>query len=149
MNIRKFLALENALVDVEASDKSRLLTELCVRAAKSGSLDAEQVSREILRREELGSTGVGAGVAIPHARIAGLPTPVGILARLREPIDFDAIDGKPVDLIFLLLLPTTSTGDPLKVLAAVARKLRDGEALGALRRADDGASLYAAMAAET
>jgi PTS system nitrogen regulatory IIA component len=78
-----------------------------------------------------------------------LSAPVGILARLREPIDFNAIDGKPVDLIFLLLLPATSTGDPLKVLAAVARKLRDGEALGALRRAEDGASLYAAMAAET
>ena len=149
MDIGMFLAPENALVDVEASDKSRLLTELSVRAAKSCSLDSEQVSREILKREELGSTGVGVGAAIPHGRIAGLTTPFGILARLRKPIDFDAIDGKPVDLVFLLLLPTTATGDPLKVLAAVARKLRDAEALGALRRAEDGASLYAAMAAET
>ena len=144
-----FLAPTNALVDVEAGSKQLLLTELSARAAKSLSLNAEQVSRELLKREELGSTGMGGGVAIPHARIAGLATPFGILARLRKPIDFEAVDGKPVDVVFLLLLPAASTGDPLKVLAGVARKLRDAKALGALRRAEDGEGLYKVMVEET
>lgn len=149
MEIRMFLAPERALVDVETGSKQRLLTELSARAARSLSLNAEVVSQELLKREELGSTGMGGGVAIPHARIPGLATPFGILVRLRKPIGFDAVDGQPVDLVFLLLLPATLTGDPLKVLATVARKLRDAKALGALRRAEDGAGLYKVMAEET
>jgi PTS system nitrogen regulatory IIA component len=144
-----FLAPESALVDVETGSKQLLLTELGARAAKCLSLNANLVSQELLKREELGSTGMGGGVAIPHARIPGLATPFGILARLRKPIGFDAVDGHPVDLVFLLLLPAISSGDPLKVLATVARKLRDARALGALRRAEDGAGLYKVMAEET
>jgi PTS system nitrogen regulatory IIA component len=149
MQISTFLAPENALVDVEASDKARLLTELSARAARSLSLEHEQVSQEILRREELGSTGVGGGAAIPHARIPGLAFPFGILARLRKPIDFDAIDGKRVDVVFLLLLPASSTGYHLKVLAAVARALRNEPVLSALRHAEDAAGLYAAITSAT
>jgi len=148
MKIGTFLAPENALVNMEASDKTRLLMKLSGRAAKSVFLEPEQVSQEILKREELGSTGVGGGAAIPHARIPGLLTPFGILARLRKPIDFDAVDGKPVDLIFLLLLPATSTGDHLKVLAAVARRLRDEVTLSALRQAENNENLYDAMSTE-
>lgn len=147
MKIETFLAPGDVLVDVEASEKSRLLIELSTRAASRLALPLEQISGEILKREELGSTGVGGGAAIPHARFAGLHTPFGILARLRKPIDFDAIDGKPVDLVFLLLLPIEPAGEHLKVLASIARKLRDEATLGALRRANDVTAFYDAACA--
>jgi PTS system nitrogen regulatory IIA component len=148
MDIRDFLSPSEAIVDVRSADKKRLLKELCTRAAATLELDAERVSDEILKREELGSTGVGGGVAIPHARIQGLKEPHGILARLRQPIDFDAIDGQPVDIIFLLLLSAAPAGEQLNALAAVARRLRDLDAVRELRRAADGISLYRAMTAE-
>jgi Phosphoenolpyruvate-dependent sugar phosphotransferase system, EIIA 2 len=85
----------------------------------------ERIAAEILKREELGSTGTGGGVAIPHARIQELNEPFGIFARLNRPIDFQAIDTRPVDLVFLLLLPGDPVGEQLKALATVARKLRD------------------------
>jgi PTS system nitrogen regulatory IIA component len=105
MDIKEFLALSDTLIDVRASDKTRLLQELTRRAATILDLPAERISTEILKREELGSTGTGGGVALPHARIQGLNRSFGILARLNKPIDFEAIDGRPVDLVFLLLLP--------------------------------------------
>src|SRR5882762_622855 len=104
MRISEFLSQSNAIVDVGAHDKSSLLTELCHRAASALKLNADRISADILKREELGSTGVGGGVAIPHARIPELKVPFGILARLQEAIDFNAIDGQPVDIVFLLLL---------------------------------------------
>jgi PTS system nitrogen regulatory IIA component len=85
-----------------------LLKELADRAASSLSLPADRILSELLKRETLGSTGTGGGIAIPHARIPGLDKPFGILVRLRQPIDFNAIDSQPVDLLFLLLLPVTS-----------------------------------------
>jgi PTS system nitrogen regulatory IIA component len=145
MDINSFLAPGDALVDVRASDKTRLLTELWHRAAASLRLGADTVAGDILKREELGSTGVGGGVAIPHARIAGLQAPFGILARLRGAIDFDAIDGQPVDIVFLLLLPAAPAGEQLNALASVARKLRDPKIVHDLRRAGDSTSLYHAI----
>jgi nitrogen PTS system EIIA component len=149
MDIKSFLAPGDAVVDVRASDKTRLLTELCKRAAASLQLDADTVSGDILKREDLGSTGVGGGVAIPHARIGGLKAPFGILARLRKAIDFDAIDGQPVDIVFLLLLPTAPAGEQLNALASVARKLRDQKIVHDLRRASDSTSLYHAVISAT
>jgi PTS system nitrogen regulatory IIA component len=108
-------------------------------------LAPERIAAEILRREELGSTGTGGGVAIPHARIQGLNRSFGILARLNRPIDFEAIDGRPVDLVFLLLLPANPVGEQLKALASVARKLRDPACLRDLRSASSSAGLYDAM----
>src|SRR5262249_25924119 len=110
MNIKEFLSPNDTLVDVRASDKTRLLQELGRRAAATLNLAVERISAEILKREELGSTGTGGGVAIPHARIQGLNTSFGILARLNKPIDFESIDGRPVDLVFLLLLPANPAG---------------------------------------
>jgi PTS system nitrogen regulatory IIA component len=98
-----------------------------------------------LKREELGSTGTGGGVALPHARIQGLNRSFGILARLNKPIDFEAIDGRPVDLVFLLLLPSNPVGEQLKALASVARKFRDAACLRDLRAASGSAGLYDAM----
>jgi len=147
MNIKEFLSPDDTLVDVRVSDKTRLLQELAHRAAISLNLAAEQISAEILKREELGSTGTGGGVAIPHARIQGLHRSFGILVRLSKPIDFEAIDSRPVDLVFLLLLPVNPVDEQLKALAAVARKLRDPASLRNLRSADGTIGLYQAMIA--
>lgn len=145
MELGALLSVENTLLDVPASNKTKLLNDLCARAAAALDWDAKAISSEILKREELGSTGVGGGVAIPHARIPGLKNALGVLARLRKPIDFNAIDGRPVDIVFLLLLPTAPSGEHLNMLAAVSRKLRDLEALRALREAPDRAALHGAM----
>jgi PTS system nitrogen regulatory IIA component len=135
----------DTLIDVRASDKTRLLQALAGRAAATLDLAPERISAEILKREGLGSTGTGGGVAIPHARIQGLNKSFGLFARLNKPIDFEAIDGRPVDLVFLLLLPANPVGEQLKALASVARKLRDSGSLCNLRSASSGAELYDAM----
>src|SRR5665213_1092099 len=146
MEITDFLSPIEVIVNVGAPDKIRLLTELCNRAASTLKLDPSRITADILKRESLGSTGMGGGVAIPHARLADLKKPFGLLARLRSPIDFDAIDRQPIDIIFLLLLPTSATGEQLNVLALVARKLRDADVVRDARRASDAAAFFAVMA---
>src|SRR5215831_18072530 len=105
MDIKEFLLPTDALIKVRGTDKRRLLQELAARAASALHLDADLICFELLKREDLGSTGTGGGVAVPHARIRDLKKPFGTLVRLKQAIDFDAIDGKPVDIVFLLLLP--------------------------------------------
>jgi len=144
MQISEFLSADDCLVDVRAADKDALLRELAARAAAAAGLDGATIISEIEKREQLGSTGMG-GFAIPHARIADLVRPVGVLARLRRGIDFAAIDGKPVDLVFLLLLPAAAQGESLPALAAVARRLRDGPTAARLRDAADHDELYRAI----
>ena len=102
-----------------------------------------QTLSELLKREKLGSTGTGGGIALPHARISGLNKPFGILVRLEQPFDFEAIDGQPIDLLFLLLLPLTK--EQLSALASVARALRNSDLVRNLRRSRDSESLYRAM----
>jgi len=146
MDVTTFLSPADVIIDVRATDKARLLQELCKSAAATLRVDPESVAGAIIKREELGSTGVGAGVALPHARLAEIKRPFGMLARLKKKIDFAAIDGEPVDLVFLLLLPTVGDKDPLNALAAVARKLRDPDVAAALREARDCAEMHGAMA---
>src|SRR5262249_4269499 len=144
MDIKEFLLPNDALIKVRGTDKKRLLQELAARAASARNLDADLVCFELQKREDLGSTGTGGGVAIPHARIPDLKKPFGTLVRLKHAIDFDAIDGEPVDIVFLLLLPAQS-GDPLNALASVARKLRDPDSVQRLRSAANDAELYTAI----
>jgi PTS system nitrogen regulatory IIA component len=146
MDIKEFLSPTDTFIDVRASDTTRLLQELARRAAATLNLAVERISAEILKREELGSTGTGGGVAIPHARIQ-VNRSFGILARLNKPIDFEAIDGRPVDLVFFLLLPANPAGEQLNALASVARKLRDPACLRSLRSAGGTAGLYDAITA--
>jgi PTS system nitrogen regulatory IIA component len=146
MEIKEFLTPSDVLVGVRMSDKTRLLQDLCRRAASILKIDADKITADILKREELGSTGLGGGVAIPHARIADVKKPFGLLARLKSAIEFDAIDRQPVDLIFLLLLPTAPAGEQLNALALVARTLRDADTTRNARRAADPTGLYAAVA---
>src|SRR5476651_25190 len=102
MEITDFLSPTEVIVNARAPDKIRLLTDLCNRAASTLKIAPSRITADILKRENLGSTGMGGGVAIPHARLADLKKPFGVLARLKSPIDFDAIDRQPVDIIFLL-----------------------------------------------
>ncbi len=146
MNINDFLLPADAAIDVRAFDKNGLLQALSDRLARSHELPAAAIVAALLKREEFGSTGTGNGVAIPHARIPIVQKATGLLARLDRAIDFDAIDDQPVDLLFVLLLPTNSEAQQLHALACVARKLREPETLVKLRSAKTEAELYAAIA---
>ena len=146
MKIRDVLSPTDIIVDVRASDKTRLLEQLSTQAAAKSGLAADEVAREIAKREELGSTGVGNGVALPHARLRGLKAPFGLLARLREGIDFEAIDDRLVDIVFLLLLPETADRAQLNALACVARAMRDPEILQRVRTVADPEALFGAIA---
>ena len=146
MKISDFLSPAHVMLDVRASDKSRLLHQLSTQAAAEVGLDAADVSKQIAKREELGSTGVGNGVALPHARLKGLKSPFGLLARLRHGIDFEAIDDQPVDIVFLLLLPGTPDEAQLNALACAARALRDPEVLERVRSATNRETLFRALA---
>jgi len=142
MDIKDFLSPIHARTDVRATDKSGLLRELSNQAGKALSISPDRIFTELLKREGLGSTGTGGGVAIPHARMPEVKAPFGMLLRLDRAISFEAIDGQPVDIVFLLLLPATPTGPELAALASVARKLRDPISLRGLRRASDANKLF-------
>jgi PTS system nitrogen regulatory IIA component len=145
MNIRDFLSAVDVAIDVRAADKATVLKELAGRAAAAVNLPADMVVSEIEKRDELGSTGIGRGVAIPHARLREVKKPLALLARLKSAIEFDAVDGQPVDLVFLLLLPASSQLDQLNALAAVARRLRDRDVLAKMRSATSSTELYRAV----
>jgi nitrogen PTS system EIIA component len=148
MKISDFLAPSHVQIEVRASDKAQLIRDLAQRAAAPAGLAADAIISALSQREALGSTGLGGGVAIPHARFAELKQPFGMLARLRKAIAFDAIDGQPVNIVFLLLLPAEKTGEQLNALATVARKLRDRSQLQLLQKAGDASALYAVMIAD-
>ena len=145
MKISDFLSPTDVALDVRESDKARLLQQLSSQAAAKVGLSANEVCTQIIKREELGSTGVGNGVALPHARLQGLTTPFGVFARLRHGIDFEAIDSQPVNIVFLLLLPDGTGASQLNALASVARALRDPETLQRIRSAADRDSLFQAI----
>jgi PTS system nitrogen regulatory IIA component len=145
MDIHALLTPANVNTSLAARDKAGLLRDLALRAASSLSLSGDRIFSQIMKREDLGTTGVGDGVAIPHVRLAEVEQPVGFLARLDDPINFDAVDGRPVDLVFLLLLPGAPTGGQLAALASVARALRDPERVARARAAADAQGVYLAM----
>jgi PTS system nitrogen regulatory IIA component len=118
------------------------LRDLSERAAKQLGIASESIFGALRSREMLGSTGVGHGVAVPHARIAGMGNFLGLFARLQRPIAFDAIDDLPVDLVFVLLMPERSGSDHLAALAAVSRRLRDQESAARLRTAKSARELH-------
>lgn len=130
---------------VKASGKKALLAELASRAATLYKLDARRLFDRLLERERLGSTGIGGGIAIPHGRMATLSVPVGLFARLAQPIDFEAIDERPVDVVFLLVAPEGAGADHLKALARVSRLLRDRTLVEKLRATDNAEALYAIL----
>jgi PTS system nitrogen regulatory IIA component len=145
VDIAEFLSPANVLVNFRASGKEELLGALARHAATALALPPELILSELLKRETLGSTGLGDGVALPHTRLQELTKPFGMLARLKRGIDYEAIDGRAVDLVFLLLLPAKSQGEQLSALASVARKLRDNDARQRMRCAADVPALHVAI----
>src|ERR1700716_2787400 len=146
MKISDLLSPRDVLIDVRAANKRQLLEERAAKAAISVGLGVEQVRPYLLKREELGSTEVGGGVAIPHARLPDLQRPYGLLAKLKQPIEFEAIDGQAVDIVFVLLLPAAAESGQIGALALVARALRPLENLVRLRGAKNTSELYSAIA---
>jgi PTS system nitrogen regulatory IIA component len=146
MKISDLLSPADVVIDVRTLDKRLLLRELAGKAAPRLKLHIDQVAPLLLKREDLGSTGIGRGVAIPHARLTELDRPFGLLAKLKQPIEFDAIDGQAVDLVFVLLLPAAAENGQLGALALVARTLRPSEVLVRLRRAKTVSEIYSAVA---
>ena len=145
MKISDLLSPNDVMIDVRASKKRQLLQELAAKAADSLGLRVEQVAPDLLKREELGSTGIGRGVAIPHARLPDVQRPYGLLVKLKVPIEFDAIDGQAVDIVFVLLLPAVAENGQIGALAQVARTLRPEENLARLRAARNTSELYSAI----
>lgn len=132
----------------QASSKKRLFVELADLAQAEYRLNATEVLDALQERESLGPTGVGQGVALPHARLHGLDRVVGLFVRLDKPLDFDAVDRQPVDLVFALLAPESSGVDHLKALALVSRSLRDPDLRAKLRANDDPVALHAVLSAQ-
>ena len=130
---------------LSASDKPAVLEALSRTFARGWGLDAGAVLEHLEERERLGSTGFGRGVAIPHARIAGLPRPVAALIKLRQPIDFASADGMPVDLVVGLLSPENSGATHLHALAAISRLMRDERVHEALSEAPNEAALFSLL----
>ena len=145
MKVQDLLLPSNVLIDIPAPDKRRLLQKMATKAATSLGLDVDRIAPHLLKREELGSTGIGGGVAVPHARLPDVKTPFGLMARLKEPIEFDAIDGRAVDIVFVLLLPADVENSQLGALALVARMLRPPEVCRGLRRVKSASELYSVL----
>lgn len=129
------------IVSARASNKEQLLRDLAARAGACLDLDAQIIFNALQAREELGSTGLGEGFALPHASVEGLDHLFGMFIKLSRPIHFDSIDGKPVDLVFLLLSPAKACGEHLAALAAVSRQLRDPAFAAKLRKAPSAPAL--------
>ena len=147
VEIKELLSPADIIVGLRASNKRAALQTLARHMASTLTLSPDEVFAAILKREELGSTGVGNGVALPHARLNALQRPAGVLARLKHPIPFDAIDGHQVDVVALLLLPANAQGGPLNALACAARTLRDANVLSKVRQAADRNAVYVALTA--
>ena len=142
MEIRNILQLDAILPGVKASGKKHMLQELSRHAASVTGIEEVRILETLLERERLGTTGVGNGIAIPHGKLKDIDRLHGVFARLVRPINFDAIDERPVDLIFLLLAPQGAGADHLKALARISRLLRDETVCKKLRGADSTDGLY-------
>ncbi len=141
---------QNAIIPaMRANSKKQLLLELAARAAKLTGLPEREIFDVILQRERLGSTGVGNGIAIPHGKLSNLSSLVGIFARLETPVDFEALDDQPVDLVFLLLAPEGAGADHLKALSRIARVLRDHDMVTRIRATDSASAIYMLLNEDT
>ncbi|MDX2028514.1 MAG: PTS IIA-like nitrogen regulatory protein PtsN [Alphaproteobacteria bacterium] len=142
MMIRDLLSPKAVIASLNAATKKDVLQDIAQRAGALNGHDSHAVFDVLWEREKLGTTGIGAGLAIPHGRLAALSQVQGFFARLAQPIAFDAVDDKPVDLVFLLLAPETAGADHLHALATISRLLRDANLCLQLRRAKDEAAIY-------
>jgi len=145
MEITDILTPAGVIANLRAGNKRQALQELAKRAAQLTGKPERAIFEVLLERERLGTTGIGRGTAIPHGRMVDLQQLYGMFARLEKPIDFEAIDNQPVDIIFLLLTPATAGADHLKALARISRLLRDKTICDKLRGTDRADALYALL----
>jgi PTS system nitrogen regulatory IIA component len=145
MEILELLTPAGVIANLRVATKRQALQELARRAAALFGQDEHKIFETLLEREQLGSTGIGGGTAVPHGRLPNLGKPVALFARLEKPIDFEAIDGQPVDLIFVLLTPSAASADHLKALARLSRLLRNRAMCTKLRGTDDADAIYALL----
>ena len=142
VDIDAFLGADRVLLGLRCASKRQLFADLANAAAGVTGLEPSAILSALNQREKLGTTGIGEGVAIPHARVKDLPNLTGLFARLATPVDYDALDDAPVDLVFLLLAPEEATNAQLKALARIARLLRDPETSARLRTEPDPAHVH-------
>jgi nitrogen PTS system EIIA component len=145
MDIADLLTPGGVIANLRAANKRQALQELAKRAATITGKNERAIFDVLLERERLGTTGIGGGTAIPHGRMPDLTQLYAIFARLEKPVDFEAIDNQPVDLIFLLLTPDAAGADHLKALARISRLLRDKTMCEKLRGTDRADALYALL----
>ena len=143
MALADLLQQDAIIPALKVNSKKQLLQELASRASKLTGVAEREIFDVILQRERLGSTGVGHGVAIPHGKLNSISSIIGVFARLETPVDFEALDDEPVDLVFLLLAPEGAGADHLKALSRIARVLRDQELVAKLRQTDSASAIYA------
>ncbi len=147
MELSDILKSDGVLASVKASSKKQLLQELADRAGDMLTVPSRRIFDTLLERERLGSTGVGNGIAIPHAKLAEIDQITGLFVRLFKPIDFEAQDDRPVDLIFLLLAPEGAGADHLKALSRVARVLREPGTVAKIRETEEPTAIYSMLTA--
>jgi PTS system nitrogen regulatory IIA component len=147
MPLSDLLAPDAVFPSLKVNNKKQAIQELSAHAAKLTGQDSRKIFEILLQRERLGSTGVGHGVAIPHGKMPKLDRIFGLFARVEKPIDFEALDGAPVDLIFLLLAPEAAGADHLKALALIARLLRDAKVAEKLRASHEAGATYSILTA--
>lgn len=144
-----FLTREAVIPALRAGSKKAALHEISRLAGRLSGREERDIFETLLQRERLGSTGIGDGIAIPHGKLAKLERLFGLIARIDKPIDFESVDGRPVDVLFLLLAPEDAGADHLKALARVARVLRDPAVLERIRAARDADAVYAVLTQES
>lgn len=142
VDIDGFLTPERVALGLRCASKRQLFQDLAAAASSATGVDAATILAALNQREKLGTTGIGEGIAIPHARVQGLSQIMGFFARMATPVDYDALDDAPVDLVFLLLAPEEANNAQLKALAKIARLLRDPETCARLRTEQDPAQVY-------
>ncbi|OAM76325.1 PTS sugar transporter subunit IIA [Devosia elaeis] len=147
MELADILAEDSVLTCTGITDKRQLFEVLAQKAAERTGLTVSEIVDALVAREELGSTGLGNGIAIPHGKLKGLDGVVAVFARLDDPIEFDSVDDQPVDLVMLLLAPVGAGADHLKALSRVARMLRTESVVDQLRGDDDTARMRAVLTA--
>jgi len=142
MSLETLLTRDAVVCDLKASSKKQLMQELASLASVRSEVDKDTIYSALLEREQLGATSVGDGVAIPHARLPNLDVVAGIFVRLAQPIDYDAADEQPVDLVFMLLAPEAANAEHLRALAKISRLFRKGDLRESLRGADGGDAMF-------
>jgi PTS system nitrogen regulatory IIA component len=142
MDLSDLIEASAILPGLKANSKKQLLQLLAEKAASITGIPEREIFDTILQRERLGSTGVGNGIAIPHGKLPGVKRITGVFARLEAPVDFEALDDQPVDLVFLLLAPESAGADHLKALSRIARMLRDGDTVTKIRATRDATAIH-------